>query len=778
MNILRSFLLACLFFPVPIYCQTPQVPIGQWRDELPYNYSNSVAEAGNRIYASTPYSLFYFDKDDNSVSRITKIQGLSDIGISCISYNSQTKTLIIAYTDANIDLIQNNTIINISDIYRKSILGNKTINNIYCLGSTAYLLCGFGIVVMDMVKQEIRETYYIGSGGSQVNVFGLVKDNSDTLWAATEKGIYKAWYNDPNLANYAVWNKDARMDTTKMYNTITFFSGKVVVNKHPSTGNDSIFTYNGQWSAWNTGENNPVMNLNTNYNFLVVSYNYFVDVYDQSFNKFKEIHGYSFGNPFPQDAVCDKNNIIWISDSYSGLVSYDMNTNLTKEYDLSGPLSANAFSMSALGNDLFISRGGYDGSYVPLSQSCPAEIYQFDGSNWQNYSGATIPALYNYGYVVSATADPSDPKRIYAATWGYGLLELYNGSLYRRWTESNSTLSHHTAGDTSLIRVGGSSFDANGNLWVDCSHTNKCLSLKRGDQWTGFTISINNENDLGEIMATKNGQVWMQMRYGNLNPNSILVFTDNGTPDTPSDDMSKVLNNNAGSGGLPGNITYSFAEDKNGQIWVGTEAGVGVFYSPEDLFTSNPSDCQRPLVQQGLYVQYLLESEQVNAIAVDGNNQKWMGTDRGGAYLFSADGTKQILHFTAEDSPLLSDRVNAIAINPVTGEVYFGTDKGVISYKGSATEGGESFSNVYAYPNPVKEGYDGYIAVRGLISNAQVRITDASGHLVYTTKAEGGQAVWDGHTMDGKKVHTGVYLVFASNETGSEKIVTKILVIN
>jgi ligand-binding sensor domain-containing protein len=279
-------------------------------------------------------------------------------------------------------------------------------------------------------------------------------------------------------------------------------------------------------------------------------------------------------------------------------------------------------------------------------------------------------------------------------------------------------------------------------------------------------------------MATKKGQVWMQVRYGNLNPYSILVFTDNGTPDNPNDDMSKRLNNTTGNGGLPGNITYSFAEDKNGQIWVGTEAGVGVFYSPEDLFTNNPSDCQRPLVQQGQYVQYLLESEQVNAIAVDGDNRKWMGTDRGGAYLFSADGTKQVYHFTAEDSPLLSDRVTSIAINPVTGEVYFGTDKGVISYKGTATEGGDTFSNVYAYPNPVKDGYDGYIAVKGLISNAQVRITDVSGRLVYTTKAEGGQAVWDGRTMDGKKVHTGVYLVFASNESGSEKIVTKILVVN
>ncbi|MCX6280418.1 MAG: T9SS type A sorting domain-containing protein [Bacteroidetes bacterium] len=776
MKIFRLFLLSCILYPASLFSQNPQIPIGQWRDELPYNFCNSVAEAGNRIYSSTPYAVLYFDKEDNSVTRITKIQGLSDIGINCIAYNTSTKTLVIAYSDANIDLIQNNAIINISDIYRKTILGNKTINSIYCLGNYAYLQCGFGIVVLDLVKQEIRETYYIGNGGTQVNVMSLVKDDSDTLWAATEKGIYKAWYKDPNLANYAVWKKDKRMDTTLMYNTITYFSGKVVVNRQRPNLQDTLFVYNGQWSAWNTGEKFKVMNLNSMYNLLIVTYQYSVEVFDPNYALLKRVYGYPGAGSFPQDAICDQNQTIWIADSYSGLVSYELSSEQIKTYNLSGPLSANAFTMSSLNNDLLIAPGGYDASYVPLAQ--PAQIYHFDDSNWKNLSGDNNPALFNYSNIVSVIADPSDPKRLFAATWGYGLLEFYDGVLSRRYTESNSTLHHHSAGDSSIIRVGGSAFDAHGFQWIDCSHTNQCLSLKRGSQWTGFTITINNETDLGQIIATRNDQVWMQMRYGNLNPNSILVFTDNGTPDNPSDDDAKKLNNTPGNGNIPGNSVFSMAEDKNGQVWVGTESGVGVFYSPEDLFTQNPSDCQRPLVQQGQYTQYLLESEQVNAIAVDGSNRKWMGTDRGGAYLFSADGTKQVYHFTAENSPLLSDRVSSIAINGNTGEVYFGTDKGVISFKSTATEGGDSFGDVYAYPNPVREGYQGYIAVKGLLSNAQIRITDVSGKLVFTGKAEGGQAVWDGTTMDGKKVHTGVYMVFASNEDGSDKVVTKILVIN
>ncbi|MEI8004765.1 MAG: two-component regulator propeller domain-containing protein [Bacteroidota bacterium] len=778
MKIFRLFLLSCILHPASLFAQSPQIPIGQWRDELPYNFCNSVAEVDNRIYASTLYALLYYDKEDNTVTRITKIQGLSDIGINCIAYNTTTKTLVIAYSDANIDLIVNNSIVNISDIYRKTILGNKTINSIYCLGNFAYLQCGFGIVVLDLAKQEIKETYYIGNGGTQVNVMCLIKDNNDTLWAGTEKGIYKAWYKDPNLANFAVWKKDRRMDTTLMYNTITYFSGKLVVNKQRSAGNDTLYTYDGHWASWHTGSGTlPIMNLNSMYNVLLVSNKYSVDVYDQSYAKLKSIIGYPGAGAFPLAAICDRNQTIWIGDSFSGLVRNALNSEEIITYNLSGPLTANAFSMSSLGNNLYIAPGGYDQSFVPLPDR-PAQVYHFDDSNWQNISGANNTPLYNYNNIVSVTPDPSDPKRIYAATWGYGLLEFYDGILTRRYTESNSTLHHHSAGDTGLIRVGGSSFDAHGYQWIVCSHTNQCLSLKRGSQWTGFNIIANNETDLGQIIATRYDQVWMQMRYGTLNANSILVFTDNGTPDNPNDDQAKKLNASKGYGNLPGNTVFSFAEDKNGEIWVGTEAGVGVFFSPDDLFTANPSDCQRPLVQQGQYTQYLLESEQVNAIAVDGANRKWMGTDRGGAYLFSADGTKQIYHFTTEDCPLLSNRVTSIAINSLTGEVFFGTDKGVISFKGTATEGSDSFGNVYAYPNPVREGYQGYIAVTGLISNAQIRITDISGRLVFTGKAEGGQAVWNGSTLEGKKVRTGVYLVFATNESGSEKVVTKILVIN
>jgi ligand-binding sensor domain-containing protein len=773
MKILRYFLTSFLFISGFFQAFAQQVPIGQWRDELPYTLVNSITDAGTRVYASTPYAVFYYDKEDNSVVRITKISGLSDIGISTISYSKEYKTLVIAYSNANIDLIKNNTVINISDIKRKPILGNKTINNIYFRGKDAYLSCGFGIVVLDIDKEEFRDTYYIGKDGSQVNVLALTKNQDDTLFAATEKGIYKAGANDPNLSNFASWRKDSRIDSTATYNTITYFSGRVFVNKKlANVPTDTIYSFaSGQWTRWQQDFYNPVMHLESNNQYLVVAYNYFVNVIDTNFDLFVRVSAALY----PQVGIADAEGLIWVGDTYNGLLNYNPATFATNQVKLSGPLTALAFSMTTRGNELYIAPGGRDGSFGYIWTQ--PQIYHFNNTDWKNVAAINNPVMNGTHDVVCIAIDPNDSKHVFAGTYASGLLELYNDSVIRRFTYGNSSLQNHSKSDTSDIRVGGVAFDSKGNLWVSTSHNNNCVSLKRGDNWKSFNIPVNNENDLGFMIIDKHGQKWIQMRYGTMNSNSVLVFTDNGTPDDPSDDQSRLLNSSPGSGNIPGTTVLTMAEDKKGEIWVGTEKGVGVFYSPESVFSGQNFDAQQITVTQGLNVQYLLENETVTAIAVDGANQKWIGTDRGGVYLFSEDGTKQIYHFTSENSPLLSDRITCIAINQ-DGDAFFATDKGVISFRAAATPGGETNENVFAFPNPVRENYEGYIAVKGLVSNAQVRITDINGVLVYSTRAEGGQAVWDGKNFNGKKALTGVYLVYASNDDGTEKVVTKILIIN
>jgi ligand-binding sensor domain-containing protein len=221
---------------------------------------------------------------------------------------------------------------------------------------------------------------------------------------------------------------------------------------------------------------------------------------------------------------------------------------------------------------------------------------------------------------------------------------------------------------------------------------------------------------------------------------------------------------------------FCVAQDQDNEIWIGTDEGIGIFYSPYDILTSNDYDCVRPLVNFDGYVQYLLETETVTAIAVDGDNRKWIGTERSGVFLLSQDGTEQIEHFTEDNSPLFSNQVIDIVIND-DGEVFIGTASGIMGYKGTASAPSDSYSDVYAYPNPVKDGFDGWIAVKGLVKDSDVKITDINGTLIYATRSEGGQAVWNGKNFDGKSASPGVYLVFVSNEDGSETVVTKILII-
>jgi hypothetical protein len=302
------------------------------------------------------------------------------------------------------------------------------------------------------------------------------------------------------------------------------------------------------------------------------------------------------------------------------------------------------------------------------------------------------------------------------------------------------------------------------------------LSVRKASDgtWQSFNFSSLVINPVvGDIIVDQSNRKWMVLPRGV----GILVFDDNGTW-APGDDKMKKLSATVGNGNLPSNEVECIAEDHDGEIWVGTDKGVAVFFCADQIFSSSGCEAQQIYIEQDGHTQLLLATEVVTAIAVDGANRKWIGTQNSGVYLMSADGTTQIQHFTLENSPLLSNEIRTLAINPKTGEVFFGTSDGIISYRNDATEGLEDYTNVYVFPNPVKPGYEGPIAITGLVENANVKITDISGTLVYQTKALGGQAIWYGKNFKGERSKSGVYMVFCSNEDGSKTYITKILLVN
>lgn len=765
-----------IFFLSGFQANAQHLAIGQWRDHLPYHRTKAIAESPDKIFCATPHSVFSYNKTDQSIERISKASGLSDVGVSIIKYQPSSGNLIIAYNNGNIDLYKNGSITNISDIKRSIITAGKNINQITFLNDLAYLSCGYGISLLNLSKNEIKETWFIGNNGTYVNVNDIAFDGSK-IFAATNNGVYYASLNNPNLANFNSWTWDTLLPPGN-YSHAEFFNGKMYVNFAGTTyESDSLYWFDG--SKWYRTKISPftgvdIMNLETSGNNMLITFNWWVAVYDNNWNKLEHINSYQTPRYIePRDAIMGENNIIWIADNVQGLVKHT-GPESNERIIPNSPASTYSYQMDLKDGKLWIANG-------KRAESNGNNWYLFDGmmnfedETWTSINGETTPGADTLYDVIAVAIDPSDSRRVFMGAIGQGIWEIYDRKIVNHYNENNSSLQTFYHPTWYHLGVSGLGFDSQKNLWVANTRVERAISVKTpaGD-WTSFTVpELVNQQYIGNIIVTQTNQKWIEL------PNKgIVVFDENGTISNTSDDNSILLGSGEGKGALHNLAVRCLAEDLEGKIWVGTDEGITVFYSPTSVFSGGNFDAQRILVTQGGYTGYLLETETATSIAVDGANRKWVGTDGAGVFLLSADGTEQLLHFTEENSPLLSNFVSCIAINEKTGEVFFGTENGISSYKSDATGGLEEFSDVYAYPNPVRSGYDGPIAIKNLVTDANVKITDVSGSLVFETTALGGQAIWYGKDSNGNRVKSGVYLAFCSNTDGTKTFITKILFLN
>ncbi len=770
LNLLMAFIL-------PFHLLSQQVGIGQWRDHLPYDYATTVEEFDSWIFCSTPYSMFYFDRDYNTINRLSKVNGLSDLGVSDISLNEELSILVVGYENTNIDLITEDlSIINIPDIKRKEILGNKTINSIMNYGKYAYLSCGFGIVVLNVEKMEIKDTYYIGPQGTSINVLSMTY-NDTSFFAATESGIYYADKDNPNLAYFGNWTKMEDVPFTNGFVSLIYnFKGKLLVNySDEDDPEDDLFVLeDGTWRELEQGATSRTNSIRASGDLLVVSYSYWVQSFDENLDPTLKIYTYGDSGPAPVDAFKSTDGNYWIADRNKGLVKSWADGFERQFIKPSGAPSADIFEMSVLDGKLYVVPGGLTATWGNTWRS--ARVFSFIEEEWKTYDAFNSNGLDTLRDFVSVAVNPRNSDHFYAGSWNRGMAEFKDQAFVQIYNSDNSSLLPNIIEGYPTVKIGGIAFDRDNNLWVTNSGTEKVVAMQSTQgTWQSYNLGTSTSGiDIRKIIVDSFGQKWMLPRTTQSNPNYILVFNEKNAPGS----QFFGLRSGAGFGNLPGSNVFAIAEDLEGEIWVGTDEGVAVFYSPQDILTSERSDAERILVNIDGYVQYLLETESVKAIAVDGANRKWFGTERAGVFLLSADGTEQIHHFTEDNSPLFSNNITSIAINDETGEVFFGTAKGLVSYKSTATPGDSTNTDVYAYPNPVRPGYNGPIAIKGLVKDAIVKITDVTGTLIYETRAEGGQAIWNGHNFDGRKARTGVYMVFITNDDGSEKMVTKILFVN
>ncbi len=772
----KNFGLIFLMFS-SFFLKAQEFGIGQWRDHLPYKKCIAVEDAGDRVYAATSYAIFYYNKSDNSVNRLSKINGLSDIGISQIAFHEATQSLIIAYSNTNIDLIKDGRIINISDIKRKQIIGNKRINNVFMDGNFAYILCGFGIVVLDVAREEIKDTYYIGWNATHVNVLDLTK-NDTAFFAATDEGLYTANVNSPNLADFSYWRHDENSPyPDEAYNLVARFSNKILLNKvNDGYNTDSLFYYDGiRWQKLEDEFPSDIHSLEPFQDRLYVSRNEDVLIYNSNLSVASKIWSPSQLNIYPSDASMDDDGSVWISDNRLGLLKTWNDGQNGESFVLQSPDFPDVFAMDANADDLWVVSGAYTSIYASAYKR--EGFYSFIDENWTSYNcqnGSCIwPELDLIRDMVDVEINPFDKKNVFVASWEGGVIELQDGDIKTVHNASNSSL--QTIPNTTVTRVSGLKVDSHNNLWVVNPQTENILSVKTPtNDWYSFNLgSTNSGIQANKLFIDSYKQKWIIPRRSY----SLIVFNDNETVENTADDEVKTLTSSTGNGHVFAAEIKCIAQDLDQEMWFGTDKGIGVIYSPRNVFGEANFDMQRILVEWDGYTQYLLETETVTAISIDAANRKWVGTKSSGVFLLSEDGSEQIHHFTAENSPLISNEVISLAITD-KGEIFIGTADGLISYLSDAAAPSVDGSNSYAYPNPVPPNYSGPIAIKNLYQDANVKITDISGNVVYETRALGGQAIWNGYNFDGQRAHTGVYLVFASSEDGSVSLVAKILFIN
>ena len=741
-----------------------QTPVGSWSDHLVYTTVDCVAAGTNEVFASTGSSLLIYNKGFAELKKMSRINGLSETGISTIGWSEEHKTLIIAYSSTNVDLLINNIIYNIPDIARKYIGGKKVINRIRSSGKYAYLACSFGIVVLDLDKKEIYDTWKPGTGSEVSEVLDITFGNGK-VYAATEAGVYSADITSQGLSYFGNWHLlDLLPSPYGKYTSIIFSGNRLYVNlSNLISGGDQVYSIDNTGSLFSFTPGVFNKSFDVSESGFTISSGTSARYYNLSGSLIKTISSYAWGIPNISQAVVN-NGEIWIADINSGLVRSE-NFSDFSALTLPGPITNNAFYITSLNGKTVICGGATDVSWN--NQGRPLQVSIFENSNWSSLLSAAIIDP------MRALLDPDNPNHMFVSTWGGGLLEYENNNLIKQYTESNSPLQTIIPGRP-YVRICGLAFDKSKNLWLTQTEVPGSIKVLKPDGgWIINPLTIDAPT-IGDIIITQTGQKWIVLPRGY----GLFILDDNKTPEVFSDDRYKKLLVQD-SENQPISFVYSIAEDLDGNIWVGTDQGPVIYYNPEKVFDTDlrASRIKIPRNDGTDLADIMLKTETITSIAVDGANRKWLGTSSSGAFLLSPDGLTQIKSFNEQNSPLFSNSIVSLSVDNKTGDVWFGTSKGVQSYRGNSTSGDEKFSKVYTFPNPVREDFQGNITIIGLIRDSQIRITDISGNLVYEMVSDGGEATWDLKTYNGRRVATGVYLVFCASKDGSQTYVTKMLVI-
>ncbi len=744
-----------------------QVAIGEWRSHLPTNQFEWVGELENAFLVANPHGVFKLDKRDLSITGLNKITGLAGNSISCFSCSMELGACVIGYTDGNLDIIRDDNVIeNQRAIINATILGDKQVNGAEFIDDKVYLSTGLGIVVMEVSSTNILFDVPLIIEDEQIQFYELEIFN-DSLFASTSNGIMAVPFNKLRDFN-APWKSfSAPAQPNDFRNFFSVDNTLYAVAKSLTFSSDTLLVKRGDaFVISDKLEEVGINSVQLKGDSLLITQSTSVVLYDRDFEIQSTIFAFNdVGGMLPKSSMFSSKDQVLVADRVWGGVLTSFQDQWNSSFiSASSPNSADVRNVTIIDETVYAFSDGTEFTYnQPL-------LHVLEDNEWESYDMLLdgVADMRNINGIV----DTEEGLFFSMNATGVGRAsDLKTQELY---TPANSnvqdaepTLEYDYFGITGMVK------DEDENLWMLNNIVTKPLVLRSADgSWHSFDIGFNKPKT-NQLIQLENGFL-----VGIITDNGILVYDYNDTPEDSSDDRYINLNSNPQQGAFPSSQVTAIAEDQDGELWIGTDQGVAVIYSPETIFDDNFEGAQQIIVNQDGYNGYLLETELVDAIAVDGADRKWLGTSTSGVFLVSADGTRQLQHFTSDNSPLLSDKIVDLEIHPSTGELFISTQSGLISYRTDATESRSDLENLLIFPNPVRPEYSGQISITNLFDETAVRITNTAGRLVHETTSLGGTATWDGSNLDGERVASGVYLVFAVKPDGSQGKVGKILFIN
>ncbi len=755
--------------------------IGSWRLHMAYHNATQCVAVNDKVYVLSDGSLYSYTPETEFIECYDKATAISDQGIRRIGVCEKSNTLVIVYENGNIDLMHpDGSVVNLTDFANASTY-NPQVNDLRIADGRSYLATNFGVIVLNIEREEFSNTYVLGK------VTHSCVELNGVIYAATAEGLYRGDTRS-NLLDMANWE----LLNNNVYVQLTAFQGSLLALK----SKESVYSVDLTTGVHTTFHKGKFTFIHYTDGTLIIGDKTHVFAY-ASLADYRQLAFDGTVNYLTVDG-----NTYWSCNGTKGLNGYRYDESeksvlqTVSEIIPNSPIRNYCQYLSFVNDDRLLIAGGclnyYDGTFFD------GTLMMYENDTWTSFQeeGIAEKTGVHYKNMTSIVQDPNDPNHHFASSFGQGIYEFRDLKFVRQYTHKEkagldevvaSPLESAVPSSYQYTRISRLKYDKNGNLWITnadgAERVESPLKLLKPD---GEMIALYYEElehlaTTTEVLFDRYDRIWVVgMRYDVR----LFCIDLNGTLEDTSDDRIKVFNENfvdQDGGSVEVYYINDIAEDHNGDIWVMTDKGPYVLYNTEEVFQDDYhfTKIKVPRNDGTNYADYLLNGAYTTCIEIDAANRKWIGTLSSGLYLVGADGLEEVHHFTVDNSPLPSNVIESMALHHRSGELFIGTDKGLVSYMSDATRAEETYEEekVYAYPNPVTPDYDGLITIIGLKANSHVKIVNTAGRLVAEGTSLGGTFTWDGRTPHGQRVATGVYYVLGSDEEGNEGIVTKVLFI-